>query len=171
MKRFLILFAAIFLCFSNANAITKYVTADFLNLRSGPGTEYSIITVLPKGTPVEIDEDCDCHWIWVEYNGYTGCINSYYISSQNSSYCYVPANTKSSSLHTYTSIKSNSSSYVNTSSYAKYYTNTYGHRVQSPTYYSSVPQRATALCKDGTYSFSESRRGTCSHHGGVARWY
>ena len=24
---------------------------------------------------------------------------------------------------------------------------------------------------DGTYSFSENRRGTCSHHGGVSRWY
>jgi hypothetical protein len=23
---------------------------------------------------------------------------------------------------------------------------------------------------DGTYSFSQSRRGTCSHHGGVAKW-
>ena len=108
MKRFLILFAAIFLCFSNANAITKYVTADFLNLRSGPGTEYSIITVLPKGTPVEIDEDCDCHWVWVKYNGYTGCISSYYISSQKPSYCYVTAGTKSSSSHSYTSTKSNS---------------------------------------------------------------
>ncbi|MEN9557829.1 MAG: hypothetical protein RL141_198 [Candidatus Parcubacteria bacterium] len=30
---------------------------------------------------------------------------------------------------------------------------------------------ASARCEDGTYSFSESRRGTCSHHGGVAEWY
>src|SRR5262249_53652195 len=29
---------------------------------------------------------------------------------------------------------------------------------------------ATALCRDGTYSFSQHRSGTCSHHGGVARW-
>lgn len=29
---------------------------------------------------------------------------------------------------------------------------------------------ATAICADGTTSFSASRRGTCSHHGGVARW-
>jgi len=29
---------------------------------------------------------------------------------------------------------------------------------------------ATAICRDGTYSFSAHRRGTCSHHGGVARW-
>ncbi|MDR0217581.1 MAG: DUF3761 domain-containing protein [Enterobacteriaceae bacterium] len=27
-----------------------------------------------------------------------------------------------------------------------------------------------ALCKDGTYSKSKSRKGTCSKHGGVAKW-
>jgi len=32
------------------------------------------------------------------------------------------------------------------------------------------PAGATAKCRDGTYSFSQSRRGTCSHHGGVAKW-
>lgn len=32
------------------------------------------------------------------------------------------------------------------------------------------PAGATAECWDGTYSFSQSRRGTCSHHGGVKRW-
>lgn len=34
-----------------------------------------------------------------------------------------------------------------------------------------VPSRfagVSAQCRDGTYSFSQSRRGTCSHHGGVA---
>jgi hypothetical protein len=29
---------------------------------------------------------------------------------------------------------------------------------------------ATARCRDGTYSFSKHRSGTCSHHGGVATW-
>src|SRR5215813_3853660 len=32
------------------------------------------------------------------------------------------------------------------------------------------PVGATAKCRDGTYTFSQSRRGTCSHHGGVAQW-
>ena len=32
------------------------------------------------------------------------------------------------------------------------------------------PPGATALCRDGTYSFSQHHSGTCSHHGGVARW-
>jgi hypothetical protein len=32
------------------------------------------------------------------------------------------------------------------------------------------PQGATALCRDGTYSFSQHHDGTCSHHGGVEHW-
>jgi hypothetical protein len=34
----------------------------------------------------------------------------------------------------------------------------------------SAPPGATALCRDGTYSYSQHRSGTCSHHGGVAKW-
>ncbi len=34
----------------------------------------------------------------------------------------------------------------------------------------AVPAGATARCRDGTYSFSRHRSGTCSHHGGVAVW-
>ncbi|AHH17370.1 hypothetical protein DUF 3761 [Nocardia nova SH22a] len=30
---------------------------------------------------------------------------------------------------------------------------------------------ATAQCRDGSYSYSQHRRGTCSHHGGVERWF
>ena len=53
-----------------------------------------------------------------------------------------------------------------------YYTNTAGNTVHSPAYSedNSIPVGATAQCRDGTYSFSQSRRGTCSHHGGVASW-
>jgi hypothetical protein len=32
------------------------------------------------------------------------------------------------------------------------------------------PTGATAMCKDGTYSKSTHRSGTCSSHGGVASW-
>jgi hypothetical protein len=32
------------------------------------------------------------------------------------------------------------------------------------------PPGATALCRDGTYSFSQTHSGTCSRHGGVAQW-
>ncbi len=35
---------------------------------------------------------------------------------------------------------------------------------------SAPPPGATAVCRDGTYSFSQHHSGTCSHHGGVAKW-
>lgn len=50
------------------------------------------------------------------------------------------------------------------------YVNTYGNTVCSPYRAPSAPSGASAQCSDGTYSFSQSRQGTCSHHGGVASW-
>lgn len=51
-----------------------------------------------------------------------------------------------------------------------YYTNSNGSCVHDPTAAPEAPSGATALCGDGTYSFSQHRSGTCSHHGGVQRW-
>ncbi|MCL5432539.1 MAG: DUF3761 domain-containing protein [Patescibacteria group bacterium] len=53
-----------------------------------------------------------------------------------------------------------------------YYINVDGNKVHSPAFSTdnSAPAGATAICGDGTYSFSQHRRGTCSHHGGVAQW-
>lgn len=50
------------------------------------------------------------------------------------------------------------------------YENSAGNVVCKPYESSTQPAGATARCEDGTYSFSESRSGTCSHHGGVAVW-
>lgn len=141
-------------------AYVRYVTAN-LNLRFGPGTNYEIITTLPKGTSVTIDEDCDCKWVAVEYRGYIGYISTTYLSKHLPS-IEVKSERK---IKPYKHI-----SYNVPTSGVRYYTNVDGYRVQSPTSYSTPPAGATALCRDGTYSFSRSRRGTCSHHGGVARW-
>ena len=51
-----------------------------------------------------------------------------------------------------------------------YYTNSQGHVVHRPMQARHLPRGATARCRDQTYSFSENHRGTCSHHGGVAKW-
>jgi hypothetical protein len=53
-----------------------------------------------------------------------------------------------------------------------YYRNSYGVCIHRPlkTQNSAAPQGASAQCRDGSYSFSQHHRGTCSHHGGVARW-
>jgi len=52
------------------------------------------------------------------------------------------------------------------------YVNREGDSVHRPahTVSGAVPAGATAQCRDASYSFSENHRGTCSHHGGVARW-
>jgi hypothetical protein len=39
-----------------------------------------------------------------------------------------------------------------------------------PDYYNTPDVGDTALCRDGTYSYSQHARGTCSHHSGVLRW-
>lgn len=53
----------------------------------------------------------------------------------------------------------------------KSYVNVDGVRVRSPVFSDTKPEGASARCRDGSYSFSLHRRGTCSHHGGVAEWY
>ncbi|QCE35365.1 DUF3761 domain-containing protein [Acetobacteraceae bacterium] len=52
------------------------------------------------------------------------------------------------------------------------YTNSRGVQVHVPSksINETVPEGATAKCRDGSYSFSQSHRGTCSHHHGVAEW-
>ncbi len=43
-------------------------------------------------------------------------------------------------------------------------------KYQGPIFVPRAPFGATAKCRDTSYSFSHTRRGTCSYHGGVARW-
>lgn len=50
------------------------------------------------------------------------------------------------------------------------YVNSAGNTICRPESSATVPSGATARCVDGSYSFSQSRRGTCSSHGGVAEW-
>lgn len=53
------------------------------------------------------------------------------------------------------------------------YVNSTGNCVQDPSAPPAgggVPAGATAQCRDGDYSYSQHRTGTCSGHGGVAVW-
>lgn len=52
------------------------------------------------------------------------------------------------------------------------YRNKAGNTVHSPSKAKSgkLPSGASAKCGDGSYSFSQNGRGTCSRHGGVASW-
>lgn len=50
------------------------------------------------------------------------------------------------------------------------YTNSSGHEIRDPACVTGHIQGETAICRDGSHSMSEHRRGTCSRHGGVAQW-
>jgi hypothetical protein len=42
--------------------------------------------------------------------------------------------------------------------------------VPGPTQAPRAPQGATAVCRDGSYSFSRHRASACSKNGGVSQW-
>lgn len=69
-----------------------------------------------------------------------------------------------------TATKQSTSTSASGNSSSDYYRNSDGVLVHRPERADSPPEGATAQCRDGSYSFSLHRRGTCSHHGGVARW-
>ena len=161
MKKILLYLSILLTMFCiKGSAYVRYVTAN-LNLRYGPGVEYGVITSLPKGASVNIDEDCDCKWVPVEYHSHIGYIPTKFLSNKAPDRkVKTKRRTQPTPSVTYTSQRRS----------VRYYTNVDGYMVQSPTRYNSAPADATALCRDGSYSFSRNRRGTCSYHGGVSRW-
>ena len=126
------LFLIFILCLfcANNSAFTKYVTNN-LNLRYEANTHSYILTVIPRGTAVTIDEDCDCKWVPVEYNGYVGYISTKYLS--------ITPVRKTYKHRIGTSVRKGRYSSYNRRGGLRYYTNSYGNRVQSPTYYNSRP--------------------------------
>ena len=118
-------------------------TTSSVRIRAEANTNSKVVTTVPRGARVDI-RACAVEWCWIEYEGRTGYIAERYLSS-------APQLEKGS---------------------GKGYTNSEGTFVPSPRRSDSgVPAGASARCRDGTYSFSRSRRGTCSHHGGVAKWF
>jgi uncharacterized protein YgiM (DUF1202 family) len=148
MKKYVLIIVLICAAFvSFAKGVVRTTTTD-LSLRVDASASSRVIMTIPQGTQVYLQEDCDCVWVYVTYNGYCG-------------YVYAQFLTKSVPATTTTAVAQEP---------IRHYTNSYGNTVQSPTRYNKAPAVATALCGDGSYSFSQSRRGTCSHHGGVAKW-
>ena len=159
----LIFFLNIVLTFNCFGQIVRYTTSN-LTFRKGPSTGYAVLETVPAGTKVTI-EDYNYYendWLEVVYNGQIGYISTKYLSSQRE------LKAKSSST-TWTSNSYNKSSNTYGGNRG-YYTNVDGNRIPRPHYSNSTPSGATAICWDGTYSYSAHRRGTCSHHGGVKVW-
>ena len=156
-KFLLIFFLNIVLTFNCFGQIVRYTTSN-LNVRKGPSTSYAVLGTVPAGTQVNINDYnyYENDWLEVVYNGQTGYIATKYLSGQKE------LKAKSSN---------NTWTYGNSYNSGRgYYTNVDGNRIPRPHYSTSVPSGATAICRDGTYSYSAHRRGTCSHHGGVKVW-
>ena len=161
MKKIAIFLTLLFISLFSFSQSQTSITSANLNLREGPSTSTNVIKTIPKHSKVlvfdtELNTD---NWLVVSHNGSIGYVNKAYLS--------VPQSNQASNLNSSANSKS-SGNQLNTS--IKYYINSLGQKVQSPTYYKSRPAGATAICRDGTYSFSRSRRGTCSGHGGVSTW-
>ncbi|MFB9758493.1 SH3 domain-containing protein [Ectobacillus funiculus] len=58
-----------------------YVSADVLNLRTGPGTSYGVLGQLRKGTAVTVLASVGNDWMKVSYNGQTAYVFKPYITS------------------------------------------------------------------------------------------
>lgn len=144
MKKYIIALVACLIAVAPTFAQDR-TAQSAVNLRVSSNTKSAILDIIPQGAKVYVVNDLSTGWSQVVYNYQVGYVYTSYLWS--SSY-YNP--------------KPNSA--------VRYYINSTGQCVQSPTYYPSAPRGATARCVDGTYSFSKNRRGTCSHHGGVAQW-
>jgi len=78
------IFAAV-LVFSMCLTVSAFaesgtVTGSDVNFRSGPGTNYSVIDCLDKGTSLTVEDRSDSSWYKVTYNGKTGFIFANYVS-------------------------------------------------------------------------------------------
>ena len=62
--------------------ITKYVTGNSVNVRTGPSTSYTSIMKLNKGNKVEYISSSG-NWSKIMYNGKTGYMSSQYLSTTN----------------------------------------------------------------------------------------
>lgn len=106
-----------------SNNSLKYVNCSSLNLRSGAGTNYSIIKVLYKGTNVTVLSSSN-NWSKVSVNGTIGYVSSTYLSSASEATEDTSSNNNSSTenvqYYRYTSSKINFRQSSSTSSSVLY---------------------------------------------------
>ena len=120
-------------------------TTASVRLRENPSTDASALISIPARAAVEVG-DCANGWCAATYRETEGYVAEAYLTFAQPLSTAAPT--------------------------GRGYINSRGEWVPSPTTTRDgrPPAGATAQCRDGTYSFSRSRRGTCSHHGGVSRW-
>ncbi len=124
---------------------TLAYTTTSVRLRERPFPTARPIAVLSQGTTVRL-YTCSEGWCSVTVSKLSGYLLEEFLTSQPPQ--------------------------AATQSAGRGYINVDGEFVPSPTRTADgqPPPGASAQCQDGTYSFSKHRQGTCSWHGGVARW-
>lgn len=127
-----------------AVADTIAFTTAAVTVRTRPLASASVVVQLPAGAQVRL-YSCTSGWCRIAVQRLSGYALQEYLSRQ-------PPQA--------------------TGAQGRGYINAQGQWVPSPmrTPDNRPPAGATARCRDGTFSFSQTRRGTCSHHGGVAEW-
>ena len=129
---------------SRGTAVTRVATP----LREAPDVEARALVTIPAKTNIST-ASCVHGWCAVQYEQFTG-----------------------HAIQAFLRFPSAESLQSKASEPGRGYVNSLGQFVPSPTRTADgqPPSGASAQCRDGTFSFSRSRRGTCSHHGGVSRW-
>jgi hypothetical protein len=125
----------------SAQDTLAYTTAS-VRLREKPAPTARALALLRQGTPVRLYE-CSEGWCSVVVSRLAGYVLEEFLTTQPQPIAQ-----------------------------GRGYINSQGEWVPSPTRTADgqPPAGASAKCRDGTFSFSKSRSGTCSHHGGVAEW-
>jgi uncharacterized protein YraI len=146
----------VFVVFQVSPALAQTADSGFsvrtqvaLRLRAAAAETAPVLRVMPEGSDVVV-QSCSRAWCAVSFRGQAGYAAAQYLAHANT------AASPASGVLTP----------------GRGYTNSGGVWVPSPVHAADgqPPPGASAQCGDGSYSFSMSRRGTCSHHGGVSRW-
>jgi SH3-like domain-containing protein len=147
---------------------TSFVVVKSLkaNIRQTPSRSARTVTQVQRDQRLTVTRVAPSGpWYRVRYeqNGIEGWIHGSTIAFET-----APIATSAASPKTAETVQPRS---VTRPTSGRSYVNIDGVRVPSPVFSDTRPAGATARCRDGSYSFSQHRRGTCSHHGGVAVWY
>ena len=147
----------------HSTAVAVVVKATEANVRDKPGKSAAIVTIVRKGDLLSlIGSSANGPWYRVRDNktGSEGWIHRNTI-----------ALLELSKTDSTTTTPTQRARITSSAAAGRSYVNVDGVRVRSPVFSDTRPAGASARCRDGSYSFSQHRSGTCSHHGGVAEWF
>lgn len=153
---------------SPGNSKSATVISENANLRDTPATSGKVIQMVPEGASVEVIRQKGA-WFYVSSSGQKGWLHGNMLryenaatDTKNQAEAQTKAKTREETKEE--AIKPDPSlprpDYPSISRASK--------KTPAPEIDNAG---ATARCRDGSLSYSAHRRGTCSHHGGVAVWF